>query len=267
MTAPTILDTAGETGVVMLLATDMSQAAVLLGYVRGLLSGNPMLVQLVTAENSERIELGSLRVAIEVHVSSYRSVRGRTAVAVCCDEAAFWRSETSANPAEETVRALRPSLATLAPASVLIGASSPYSRSGLLWDMYRRHHGREGGRVLVWQASSRTMNSALPAELVADALEDDPEGATAEWLGEFRRDIARFVDPAVVEAAVVPGRRELPRVAGVRYCAFADPSGGSSDSFTLAVAHREGDRGFFCIKVQNATRIITKAMFCRDFSS
>ena len=25
--------------------------------------------------------------------------------------------------------------------------------------------------------------------------------------------------------------------------------------------------GFFCIKVQNATRIITKAMFCRDFSS
>ena len=67
---------AGEMGVVMLLATDMSQAAVLLGYVRGLLSGNPLLAPLVTAENSERIELGSLRVAIEVHVSSYRSVRG-----------------------------------------------------------------------------------------------------------------------------------------------------------------------------------------------
>jgi hypothetical protein len=26
-----------------------------------------------------------------------------------------------------------------------------------------------------------------------------------------------------------------------RYCAFVDPSGGSNDSMTLAVAHREGD--------------------------
>ena len=43
-----------------------------------LISENPMLRQLETAENSERIELGRLKVAIEVHVSSYRSRRGRT---------------------------------------------------------------------------------------------------------------------------------------------------------------------------------------------
>ena len=73
-------------------------------------------------------------------------------IAALCDEVAFWRSETSANPAEETVRALRPSLATLAPHSLLIGASSPYSRQGLLWHQYRKHYGREGCRVLVWQA-------------------------------------------------------------------------------------------------------------------
>ena len=46
----------------------------------------------------------------------------------------------------------------------------------------------------------------------------------------------------VIEKAVIPGRLELPRVAGFRYHAFLDPSGGSADSFTLAVAHREGDR-------------------------
>jgi hypothetical protein len=45
-----------------------------------------------------------------------------------------------------------------------------------------------------------------------------------------------------VEAAVLPGRHELPRIAGVHYVAFADPSGGSADSMTLAVAHRDGDR-------------------------
>ncbi len=33
------------------------------------------------------------------------------------------------------------------------------------------------------------------------------------------------------------GRIELPRVTGVRYCGFVDPSGGSADSMTLAIAH------------------------------
>jgi molybdate transport system substrate-binding protein len=35
---------------------------------------------------------------------------------------------------------------------------------------------------------------------------------------------------------VSPGRRELPPVTGAHYVAFADPSGGSADSMTLAIA-------------------------------
>ena len=38
---------------------------------------------------------------------------------------------------------------------------------------------------------------------------------------------------------VVPGRRELPPVEDVSYSTFCDPSGGSSDSMTLAVGHAE----------------------------
>jgi hypothetical protein len=39
------------------------------------------------------------------------------------------------------------------------------------------------------------------------------------------------------------GRREFPPMSGVQYCAFVDPSGGSSDSMTLAIGHRgDGDR-------------------------
>jgi hypothetical protein len=45
----------------------------------------------------------------------------------------------------------------------------------------------------------------------------------------------------VVDAAIAPGRHELPRVEGVRYTGFIDPSGGSSDSMTLAIAHVEAD--------------------------
>jgi hypothetical protein len=38
-----------------------------------------------------------------------------------------------------------------------------------------------------------------------------------------------------VEACVVPGCLELPLLRNTRYFAFVDPSGGSSDSMTLAI--------------------------------
>jgi choline dehydrogenase-like flavoprotein len=49
------------------------------------------------------------------------------------------------------------------------------------------------------------------------------------------------VTVALLEAAVDPGVLVRPPVDGVRYHAFADPSGGAVDSFTLAIAHLEKD--------------------------
>ena len=231
---------AGETGVVLILAADRDQASVILGYVRGLLTGNPMLKGLVVADTAERIDLTG-RVSIQVGTSSYRSVRGRTVIAALLDEIAFWRADDSANPAGEVIRAVRPALASLAPDSLLLAASSPYSRSGALWDAYRRNFGKVGCRTLVWQAASRIMNPSLSAELVADALAEDEEAARAEFLAEFRRDVASFVDRAVVDGLVVVGRHELPPVADLSYRAFTDPSGGSADSFTVAIGHAENE--------------------------
>jgi len=44
--------------------------------------------------------------------ASFRTVRGITAVGAVADEIAFWRSDDSANPDREILKALRPSLAT-----------------------------------------------------------------------------------------------------------------------------------------------------------
>jgi hypothetical protein len=63
----------------------------------------------------------------------------------------------------------------------------------------------------------------------------------AEYGAEFRTDVEAFVSREVVEAAIVPGRFELPPTSGTRYTAFVDPSGGSADSMTLAIGHLEGD--------------------------
>jgi hypothetical protein len=56
---------------------------------------------------------------------------------------------------------------------------------------------------------------------------------------EFRDDIAQFVPYEVVTACLGDYREMAP--ARGRYSAFTDPSGGSADSFTLAISHKDGD--------------------------
>jgi hypothetical protein len=92
--------------------------------------------------------------------------------------------------------------------------------------------------VLVWQADTRSMNPAVDPQLIADAYAADDAAAAAEYGAEFRRDIESFVSREAIDAVVVAGCHELPPVAGRSYVAFVDPSGGSQDSMTLAVAHR-----------------------------
>ena len=61
-------------------------------------------------------------------------------------------------------------------------------------------------------------------------------------MAQFRRDIEGFVSREAIDGVVVPGRRELPPTPRVRYVAFVDPSGGSQDAMTLAIAHWDGTR-------------------------
>ena len=230
----------GERGTLMVLAADRRQARVVFRYIEALIDGVGMLAPVVEGRTREAIHLSN-GISIEVHAASYRGVRGYTLVGVIADEIAFWRDETSANPDVEILAALRPGMATV-PGALLLAISSPYSRRGELWRAYRQHYGRDGDPVLVWRAPSRIMNPTLPEHVVARALEEDPSAAAAEYIGEFRTDIEGFVSREAVEACVEIDRRELPPLDETRYLAFVDPSGGSADSMTLAIAHRDGER-------------------------
>jgi hypothetical protein len=83
------------------------------------------------------------------------------------------------------------------------------------------------------------MNPTIDRSLIERALKEDPQAAGAEWDAEWRQDIEAFITQELVEAVTIPGRFELPRLEGVEYHAFVDPSGGRQDSFTLAIAHAE----------------------------
>ena len=232
----------GERGVLMVIASDRRQARVVHGYVSGLLHAVPMLTALIVHETREAIELSN-RITIEIHTASFRAIRGYTAVGAICDEVAYWRSEDSANPDTEILNALRPAMATV-PGAMLLCISSPYARRGELWKAYRQYYGEDDAPVLVWQADTRTMNPTVPQAFIDQAYAEDEAVARAEYGGEFRSDLEGYVSREALDAVVVPGRLELPPVAGCWYWGFVDPSGGSVDSMTLAIGHDEGDRRF-----------------------
>jgi hypothetical protein len=234
----------GEVATVVVLAVDKAQARAIFRFVHGLIQAVPLLEPLIVRRDSETIELAN-RVVIEIGVASFRSTRGYSYAAVLADELAFWRSdESSLNPDVEILRALRPGLASI-PGAMLMLASSPYAKRGELYAAFRRHYGKDDGRVLVWKASTAEMNPSIDPAIIAEAYESDPEAARAEFGAEFRDDLADYISREVIDSMTMWGRSELPPEPGIIYSAFCDPSGGLSDAMTLAIGHL--DRRNVCV--------------------
>jgi hypothetical protein len=230
----------GERGTLIVCAADRRQARTIFRYVRGLLTGIPMLTRLIERETADSFDLTN-SVSIEITTASFRSVRGYTCVAALCDEIAFWHSdESSANPDHEVLDALRPSMASI-PNAMLLCASSPHSKRGTMWDSYKRFFAKADAPVLVWKAATRVMNPTVPQRIIDAAIERDAAKANAEYGAEFRNDLESFVPIEVVQACVVPGEIEAPGKVGRNYVAFVDPSGGTSDSMTLCIGHMDKD--------------------------
>src|SRR5262249_40392102 len=160
----------------------------------------PMLKALVTSRSGDKIELCN-RITIEVHTASFRAVRGYTVVTAICDEIAFWRSEESANPDHEVLNALRPGMITVDKA-LLLCISSPYAKRGALFEAYRTHYGHDESAVLVWQADTQSMNPTVSDKLIAEAYQQDPATASAEYGAQFRQDIEAFISPEALDAVV-----------------------------------------------------------------
>lgn len=233
----------GERAVLPILAASLSQAGRAYQHTLGVLQHSPVLSQEIDGTpTADTIRLRT-RVDIEIRPASFRTIRGVTAVAAIGDEVAFWRHEATTNPDAEILNALRPALATTG--GPLFCISSPYARRGELFKAVRAYHKPDGDPlILVARGPSRAFNPSLSQKVVDRAYERDASAASAEFGGEFRSDIEGYVPLEVVEACVSREERERPfeRAHSGKYRAFVDPSGGVSDSMTLAIAHREEKR-------------------------
>ncbi len=227
----------GEKGSIFIIANDKAQARIIKNYVSGILESNPSFQKLVRKDLTFDIELIN-GVNISVKTCNFRTIRGFTLLAAILEEIAFWRSEDSANPDKEVLAAIRPALSTIND-SLLLGISTPYGKNGVLYDQYRRNFGKPDG-PFIWKANTEQMNPTIDKDMINNAIREDPIAASAEWEAEFRKDVESLLPLELVEAAVVPLRLELPPIRGVEYYGFIDPSGGRQDSFTLAIAHKNG---------------------------
>ena len=90
-------------------------------------------------------------------------------------------------------------------------------------------------------SSLHACRSTLEDPTAASAA--DPQGALAEWEGQFRSDLAQFLDDDLIDAAIDHSRPlELPPRSEYRYICFVDMSAGRHDASTICIMHGEGSR-------------------------
>jgi hypothetical protein len=248
----------GERPMVLVLAPSLDQAQTIFGYAKAFISESVVLRKEIIGTTASEIRLRN-GVAIAVHPVSFRSVRGRTLLAVIFDEIAFWRDDSSATPDHEVYSAVLPSLATTK--GMLIGISTPYRKLGLLHQKWRDHFGQDSDDVLVIQGPTALFNPTMPAAEIASQRAADPTAAPAEWDALFRSDLSSYLDDALIEKSVDHGRP-------------VDASGGTGhDAYTIAIGHKEGDR--YVIDLVRGTKpgvpfdphevTMAYAMLCKEY--
>jgi len=231
---------AGERAWVFVIATDKSQAGIILNYCRAFLhlfdDPKEPRESLVEREGVDEIHLRN-GISVAVKPCTFRASRGYSTCSVIADEIAFWRDENSANPAAEIISSVLPGLI---PGAKLIGISTPYGRMGYLYDIHREHFGKSESDFLVWQADTRTMNPLYDEAMIKRLVKRDPIAMRAEYDAQFREDVTAFLPLELIELSMV--RQQALPVPGHIYTCFCDPSGGRHDSMTLAICHCENEK-------------------------
>src|SRR5262245_5474810 len=157
------------------------QAVVVYRYVLGFLQSSPVLAQEIENVTAHEVRLRG-NVVLSTRAGNYRTVRGRTLLAAIIDEVAFLRDETSSIPDIEVYRALLPALATTG--GMLVGISTPYRRTGLLYQKHRDFYGIDDADVLVVAGNAKRFNPTIDVSIIERARASDPESARAEWDAE-----------------------------------------------------------------------------------
>ena len=194
----------------LVLAGNVKQAQIVFRYILAMLESVPALAHLLSNQTLETISLSN-GIDIEIRSAQLSRAAWRDVLRGDIDEMAYFVSdESSRNPADEIITAIKPALMTTG--GLLVGIGSPHARKGPLWDVCKHDYGPNGDRViLVAKATSKEMNSTLPQAYIDREMEKDESTARSEYYAEFRQDIEDFLTIEAVDYVTMLDRLELLR--------------------------------------------------------
>lgn len=194
----------GEPGYGMIVGPKMTHAKQVLAYIRGAIDAVPALSAAVVRKAADEIVLrrGDQLVSFLCAAASVRgdTQRGKTLFAFTLEEAAFFRdAETGAVNDVDLFQAMMP---RLLPQGQAIVPSTPYAKTGLLWDFFDRNHGHPVDAVVA-HAPTLLLRSDPDIRAQVEAVRiQDPTNARRELDAHFMTtDATRFFDDASLAAA------------------------------------------------------------------
>jgi hypothetical protein len=230
----------GERAVVPLVAQDARGARIAYTYIKDYLTGSPLLRSMIDGEPLASEITLTTGITVMCFPCTLRSMRGFSIPCGVLDELAFFRLEGSADSDAEIQASLRRGMIGF-PTTKLIKVSTPYMKSGVLFDDFKRY-GQDDPDLLVWKASSLLMNPSLRPARLERERRMDPQRYAREYEALFVDDLEAFLARAWVEACVVPNRHALaPQLDRFWYSAAIDASGGGGDAFTVCITHPVGE--------------------------
>jgi hypothetical protein len=225
-------------GVFGIIAPTKSQSAAILNYALGFLRTSEILRDELVSVEDDKIVLRNGHV-IETLAASFKTLRSKTLLGACLDEAGFLSDIESGRPDLEAQRALLPSLAGTD--GQLLILSSPFKRTGLLFQMHRDFFGKASDDVLVIAGGTRDFNPTIAESVVEAASQSDPVGAISEWLGGWRDDAEAYLAAEVLEEAIDTGVTQRVYDEEHNYVGFCDLSFGRAESSACSICHAEGE--------------------------
>src|SRR5207247_5634059 len=137
-------------------------ARIAFGYVKDYFAGSAVLSAQVEDVLILEVSLKN-RVLVRCFPCTQRSLRGWSVPVGVMDELGFFRLEGQADSDAEIQASIRRGMLSF-PAPKLVKISTPYMRSGVLYEDFKAAFGQEDPDRLVWRAPSVLMNPSLKDE-------------------------------------------------------------------------------------------------------
>ena len=228
----------GEVGEILLIGRNREQCTILLNYIRAFTEKDIFQKYIKKDRKSDLvIKNRNNKIRISVKACDFRGTRGYTSIAVILEELAFYRAEGQ-NRDKEILTAVKPTLATVEN-SLLLGISSAYTRSGVLYEVWKDNKKNPRPDRLVLKFRSDELNPNIKKEFIENEVKNDV-AMRAEYLSEFRTDITAFLSENLIKEACQTSIHKRTRDDLYHYIgAFDSSSGRGKDSSALSIAHQE----------------------------